>query len=261
LDFGIAKSDVSSSTTEGAVMGTVRYMAPEQLHDAATAGPTADVYALGAVLYECLSGASPHDGGSVQELMFRILNEEPTRLDRRRPGVPKELADAVQRALAKLPAQRFADVQGFAKAIAPYARAAHTAELDSRCATVDLEQEGRGASSAPRERFGRYSAIVLSGIVGLGVGAALNFPRVARPPKPRIAESAPSAQPRASVVSSSASVPTAASLPPAPFVASAPSASAPTGGSSPAKARPSSGTRPRVVQAQVRFDSENPYGK
>src|SRR5262245_2380805 len=56
LDFGVAKALVSDATAGGALLGTVRYMAPEQLEDAASARATADIYAVGAILYECLTG-------------------------------------------------------------------------------------------------------------------------------------------------------------------------------------------------------------
>ncbi len=133
-------------------------------------GASVDIYALGAVLYECLSGESPHCAGRIQELMFKILNEQVPRLDRSRPGVPKGLADAVARALAKSPAQRFADVQEFATAIHPYARPAIVDELDLRSATVDLERDGNHPTSKRATRRKSYAAIVLSGIIGLAMG-------------------------------------------------------------------------------------------
>jgi serine/threonine-protein kinase len=88
LDFGVAKMDASSSTAEGALIGTAKYMAPEQLKDGASAGPAADIYALGAILYECLCGTPPHTGMSAQELMFKIMNEAPEWLSVRRAENP-----------------------------------------------------------------------------------------------------------------------------------------------------------------------------
>ncbi|HVY26892.1 MAG TPA: protein kinase [Polyangiaceae bacterium] len=107
LDFGVAKMDASMSTTQGAIVGTVRYMAPEQLADGATVGPATDIHALGAILYECLSGRVAHPGETIQEAMFSVLNREPRALE----DVPDALGSLVLRCLAKDPAQRPRSVQ------------------------------------------------------------------------------------------------------------------------------------------------------
>jgi len=122
LDFGIAKLEGSSSTVEGALIGTVKYMAPEQLEDGANVGPAVDIYALGAILYECLCGAPPHNGVSMQESMFKIMNETPVPLSNRRADIPDALSAAIQRALAKRPTERFESSEAFANAIAPFAQ-------------------------------------------------------------------------------------------------------------------------------------------
>lgn len=122
LDFGVAKMETSVSTAHGAVIGTVKYMAPEQLQDGASVGPRTDIYALGALLYECLSGAPPHTGTTVHELMFKIMNEPTLDLRLLRPHVPRDLARAVGRALEKRAVDRFATVSEFAEAIAAHSR-------------------------------------------------------------------------------------------------------------------------------------------
>ncbi|HEY1533208.1 MAG TPA: serine/threonine-protein kinase [Polyangiaceae bacterium] len=101
LDFGVAKMEASLSTAEGAIVGTVRYMAPEQLSDSPAVGPATDVYALGAILYECLSGKAAHEGETIQQVMFSVMNREPTALSVLCPGLPRELVGAVERCLAK----------------------------------------------------------------------------------------------------------------------------------------------------------------
>lgn len=102
LDFGVAKMDASLSTTQGAIVGTVRYMSPEQLADGAKVDAATDIHALGAILYECLSGRAAHSGESIQEAMFSVLNKHPRPLD----DVPPALGALVLRCLAKDPAQR-----------------------------------------------------------------------------------------------------------------------------------------------------------
>lgn len=256
LDFGIAKSDVASSTAEGAVVGTVRYMAPEQLQDAASVGPSADVYALGAVLYECLSGSPPYRGAAVQELMFKILNERPPRLERSRPGVPKALADAVERALSKSPKNRFADIQQFANAIAPYTKSVVVDELDAYSATVEFS-----SSAVPRSAQGSgkqtYVAIALSGFVGVCFGAFSSVSTVFSASS-RLAQASPPqirALARASASASASSTRVAVSVPALESPASAPVSSLPA-----LKVSERSGRRP-PVSSPAQFDTQNPYGQ
>ena len=106
LDFGVAKMDASLSTAPGAIVGTVRYMAPEQLSASQDVGPATDVYALGAILYECLAGAPLCNAATVQEVMYQVMNREPVSLSKLRPELPPALVDVVSRATAKRIEQR-----------------------------------------------------------------------------------------------------------------------------------------------------------
>jgi serine/threonine-protein kinase len=171
LDFGVAKTLTAGSTADGAVIGTIRYMAPEQLLDGAGVGLRADIYALGAILYECLAGQAPHAGETPQELMFKIMNEEPTPIDQRRRGIPPALAAAVSRALSKRPEARFATSLEFAAAIRPLARHGFAPE-SSRSDTVELEPAApeRDAAHRPSRSF-FYS--LFAGAVVAALGAAV----------------------------------------------------------------------------------------
>jgi tRNA A-37 threonylcarbamoyl transferase component Bud32 len=111
LDFGVAKMESSLSTTENAIVGTVRYMAPEQLADSAAVGPPTDLYALGAILYECIAGKPVVSGSSVQEVMFRIMNGRPVPLSRLAPTLPLAIADVIERCLCKSPSARPASTE------------------------------------------------------------------------------------------------------------------------------------------------------
>jgi serine/threonine protein kinase len=106
-DFGIAKafSDESSITQVGSVLGTAAYLAPEQAAGE-QAGPAADLYALGVVAYQLLSGRLPYEAQSLTELALKQQREVPPRLDELNPDVPPQLAMAVDRALALDPRQR-----------------------------------------------------------------------------------------------------------------------------------------------------------
>jgi len=166
LDFGVAKIDTSTWTADGAVVGTIRYMAPEQLRDGASAGPTVDIYALGAILYECLSGTSPYTSTSMEELMFKVMNESPTPIQELNPRVPAPLSEAVQRAMAKSPRERFATIQEFARVIAPFACAHPRRELAGTTETLSFERAEPARSQTWRRPFAAFLA-------GLTLGACV----------------------------------------------------------------------------------------
>lgn len=111
LDFGIARRIDSSQalTRTGMVIGTPEYMAPEQARGARELTPAADLFSLGCVLYECLTGQPPFVADHVAAVLVRILLEEPTPVEERRPGVPAGLAAVLGRLLAKQPTQRIGD--------------------------------------------------------------------------------------------------------------------------------------------------------
>jgi serine/threonine-protein kinase len=113
-DFGIARSiDVDVGVTQtGTVLGTSAYIAPEQ----ASGGditPQTDVYSLGVVLYELLTGEVPFPGESFVAVAMKHINDPPPSLLERRPDTPPRLAAAVDRALAKEPGERFGSMDDF----------------------------------------------------------------------------------------------------------------------------------------------------
>ncbi len=114
LDFGVAKvceasiaTSVAPSTSTGAIVGTLAYMAPEQIRGEADVDERADVYALGAILYECLAGAKVFDALTPPTLMYKILEEDPRPLGELRPDLPPAIVHCVHRALERDPAARF----------------------------------------------------------------------------------------------------------------------------------------------------------
>jgi eukaryotic-like serine/threonine-protein kinase len=121
LDFGIAKhSGVPDSTEECGLLGTVEYMAPEQVVASKSASPRSDIYSLGLVLYEALSGAPAHSGERTQ-VLYEIIHGPPLSLADFASAVPRGLARAIVKAVASDPADRFADAQAFAAALGIYA--------------------------------------------------------------------------------------------------------------------------------------------
>ncbi len=122
-DFGIAKNlgDESSITQAGSVLGTAAYLAPEQAHGE-EAGPRADLYSLGVVAYQLLSGRLPYDAQSLTELALKQQREAPALLHNLNPEVTPELAAAIDRALALEASDRFASAEEMRAALADGAR-------------------------------------------------------------------------------------------------------------------------------------------
>jgi serine/threonine-protein kinase len=112
-DFGIARSlDVESVTQTGTVLGTSNYIAPEQASGLPVDAYT-DVYSMGVVLYELLTGELPFTGESFVAVAMRHVSEPPPSVLERRPEVPLRVANAIERALEKAPEDRFATMGEF----------------------------------------------------------------------------------------------------------------------------------------------------
>ena len=121
-DFGIAlavsRSDGGTRMTEtGMSLGTPHYMSPEQAMGEREITAKSDVYALGCVLYEMLTGEPPFTGPTAQAIVARVMTEEPRSLTLQRRTIPPHVEAAVHTALAKLPADRFAGAAQFAAAL------------------------------------------------------------------------------------------------------------------------------------------------
>jgi WD40 repeat protein len=109
-DFGLAKrlDEPGNGTHSAEVLGTPSYMAPEQAHGKGLAvGPATDVYALGAILYELLTGRPPFKAETPVDTVVQVLHEEPVRPGRLRPGLPRDLETVCLRCLEKEPRKRY----------------------------------------------------------------------------------------------------------------------------------------------------------
>jgi eukaryotic-like serine/threonine-protein kinase len=120
-DFGIALAVSNAGgarvTQTGLSLGTPQYMSPEQATGDREIDARSDIYSLGAVTYEMLAGEPPHSGTSAQAIIAKLMTSEPRPLHLIRSTVPVNVACAVEKALAKLPADRFASAHDFANAI------------------------------------------------------------------------------------------------------------------------------------------------
>jgi WD40 repeat protein len=132
-DFGIAKNlgsegdtDTPYTTQTGAVVGSPAYISPEQIK-AEPITPQTDIYSLGIMLYEILTGALPFEGPTPVVVMFKHVHEQLPRLQTHRPDLPDTLNAVIQRATAKHPDQRYADVMAL---VADYRHAIGAAPLE-----------------------------------------------------------------------------------------------------------------------------------
>jgi serine/threonine-protein kinase len=121
-DFGIAlavsKAGGSRITQTGLSLGTPQYMSPEQATGDRVIDGRSDIYSLGAVAYEMLTGDPPHTGSTSQAIIARMLTEKPRTMRSSRAAIPEHVELAVQHALGKLPADRFSNAREFAEALA-----------------------------------------------------------------------------------------------------------------------------------------------
>jgi serine/threonine-protein kinase len=125
-DFGLAKNyedaGLSEMTRDDEARGSPAYMSPEQVVSSRYAKPPCDLYAVGVTLYKYLSGELPFDYTSGTSLLRAVLEDAPIPLASRCPEVPKGLAAAIERALAKDPADRFTSAEEMSDALFPYSQ-------------------------------------------------------------------------------------------------------------------------------------------
>lgn len=182
MDFGIAQIPSGSRTQHGTVLGSPKYMAPEQVASEPVDGKT-DIFALGVVLYEMLTGVTPFKGDNVSAIMFKVMHMTPVPPSKVNLRVPPVFDRIVARALAKKPADRYPTVRDLARdlknrdsdvagaphpaatarmppAPAPRAARAHKAAANPHDATLllapDKARQMRGA--APRAHTARPQA-------------------------------------------------------------------------------------------------------
>jgi eukaryotic-like serine/threonine-protein kinase len=174
-DFGIARSlDVEHGVTQtGTVLGTSNYLSPEQARGQ-TITPATDVYSLGVVIYELLTGEVPFPGENFVAVAMKHINEPPPSLLERRPDAPARLVHAVERALAKDPAARFPTMEAFAaelRACLAELGDPDTARTFITQSPVLRESRPHRAHTARRSRWPVYVLLVL--IAAAAAAAAL----------------------------------------------------------------------------------------
>ena len=188
LDFGISKPTfgrVSRLTSSRSVLGSPPYMSPEQVRSPRTVDTRTDIWAVGILLYELLTGRMPFDGEEVGELFAAILEQEPNPIRALRPDVPEGLEAVIFRCLSKNRDNRFADVADLARALAPFGTGAQSKSVEKISQTLLRAEE----LSSPRRRG-------ISGISGVGQ----SFANTTVPDDPSEAAPASELSPTASTV-------------------------------------------------------------
>jgi serine/threonine protein kinase len=161
LDFGISKALTGSSVEElsltktAALIGSPLYMAPEQMRSAKDVDTRADIWSLGAMLYEMLTGEPPYTGESIPQLCAALLHDDPIPLRQHRPEIPEGLEQAVLRCLMKDRNHRFPTVFELGRALLPFAHAdsrIHVERAERVLGVTDVTMSGMSGASPLTER-------------------------------------------------------------------------------------------------------------
>ncbi len=182
LDFGISKgNDTKASALTGTGMiGTPFYFAPEQILDARSAGPASDQYALGVILYECLTGRRPYEAENLFLVFQAIVDANAPPVGQLRPDLPVPLQEIVARAMHKAPTARFSSASEMGRALLPFASARVRSSWEH--SFVEVPHSGTTLSapvplSPPSSGSGPWQ--------GRAVPATTPMPRTPLPPPPR----------------------------------------------------------------------------
>jgi len=146
-DFGIARAGTSQMTETGSIVGTAQYLSPEQARGGEV-DPRSDLYSLGVVLYELLTGKTPFDGETPVEIAMKHLSTTPKPPSKLRPDIPRDLDMVVMRALAKNPDARYQTADEMEADLERVARGARVSATTADTATQVLRRPAAAAAVA-----------------------------------------------------------------------------------------------------------------
>ena len=168
-DFGIARAGASDMTETGSIMGTAQYLSPEQAQGQPVS-PRSDLYSIGVMLYELLTGQVPFDAESPVTIALKHVSEPPLPPSQLNPAIPPALEAVVLRALEKDPAMRYADADEFAAALLD-ARERPTV-VEQRVEAYPMPAEPLLDEERERSRWWLWLLLALL-LIGLAIGAYL----------------------------------------------------------------------------------------
>jgi beta-lactam-binding protein with PASTA domain/predicted Ser/Thr protein kinase len=155
-DFGIARGGENSDiTATGSVMGTAQYLSPEQAQGKPTT-PRSDIYSIGVILYEALTGRVPFEGDSAVAVALKQVSEAPRRPSAINPDIPPALDAVVMRALAKDPDARFKDADAFLRALDAAERAPDQPRPQDTAAFAAVSPEGETDLPGEEQEYEEY---------------------------------------------------------------------------------------------------------
>jgi serine/threonine-protein kinase len=216
LDFGISKfraleTDGAKGLTQtGTVLGTPHYMSPEQARGEQDLSLRSDIYAMGVILYQMLTGKLPFDAPNYNALLIKILTEDPVPPEELNPNLPQELADTIKTAMARDPNERFSDCLTFRARLLPFVPGASditsTLSTASRTAIREamyakptpMEMTQSGISEGKRKLLpmilGGAAVLVIAAVVGVVLALSGGDDTPQQPVQPAVSQN-PDPQP------------------------------------------------------------------
>jgi serine/threonine-protein kinase len=214
MDFGIAHLQSSKMTRTGLMVGTPAYMAPEQI-TSGTITPATDIFSIGAVLYELLTGTKPFEGESLQSVFYKIVSASPPDVSTVVPSLPASLNTITMHALEKDPAARFANAMQMANALTEVRATLERDPTHPRSISLQSVIATR-LSTRPTEKipvYKRNSGVFIAGGVAALVVIAGAIYVATRPSKPAEPTEQVAAQPTVTPPPAPQAVPSASPVP------------------------------------------------